>query len=119
MHGGHDGDAEIDQAPLVADAKTSVLGYAPFGDIQFAHDLDAGKDGGVVLAGDGRHSGLQHAVNAVFDQQRVVVSFEVNVRSAPFQSGEDGGIDQPDDGADVLFRGELLDGDVFIGIVFG
>ena len=43
----------------------------------------------------------------------------MNVRSAAFQGGEDGGIHQPDDGADVLFRGELLDRDVLIGIVFG
>ncbi len=38
---GHDGDAEIDEAALVAHAKTSVLRYAALGDIQLAHDLDA------------------------------------------------------------------------------
>ncbi len=43
----------------------------------------------------------------------------MNVRSAAFEGGKDGGIDQPDDGADVLFGSELLDRDVLIGIVFG
>ena len=41
----------------------------------------------------------------------------MNVGGAPFESGEDGGVDQPDDGADVFFAGELLDGDVFVGVV--
>jgi hypothetical protein len=119
MYRRHDGDAEIDQTPFVANPEAAVLGHAPLGDIQFAHDLDAGKDGGVVFPRDGRHSRLQNAVDAVLDDQRVVIRFQVDVRGAALERGEDGGIHQPDDGADVLFRSKLLDRDVLIGIIFG
>ena len=71
---------------------------------------------GVVLAGDGRHGGLQHAVDAVLDDDRIVVGLDVNVGGAALESGEDGGVDQADDGADVFFAGQLLNGDVFVGV---
>ncbi len=70
-----------------------------------------------MLAGDGRHGLLQHAVDAVLHMHRVVVGLDVNVGGAALESGEDGGVHQPDDGADVFFAGELLDGDVFVGVV--
>ena len=41
----------------------------------------------------------------------------MDVGGAALEGGEDGGVDQPDDGADVFFAGELLDGDVFVGFV--
>ena len=41
----------------------------------------------------------------------------MNIGGAALESGEDGRVDQPDDGADVFFAGELLDGDVFVGVV--
>ena len=71
-----------------------------------------------MLARDGRHGLLQHAVDAVLDDQRIVVRLKVDVRRAPFERGEDGGVHQADDGADVFFRGELLDRNVFVGILF-
>ena len=116
MHGGHDGDAEVDEAALVADAEAAVLRDAALGDVELAHDLDAAENGGVMLAGDGRHGGLQHAVDAVLDDHRIVVGFDVNIGGAALESGEDGGVDQADDGADVFFAGQLLDGDVFVGV---
>ena len=116
MHCGHDGDAEVNQPPLVADPEAAVLGNAALGNVQLAHDLDAAENGGVVLACDGRHGRLQHAVDAVLDDQRIVVGFDVNIGGAALESGEDGGIDQADDGADVFFAGQLLNGDVFIGV---
>ena len=72
-----------------------------------------------MLARDRRHGRLQHTVNAVLDHQRVVIGFQVNIRSAALEGGKDGGIHQPDNRADVLFRRELLDRDILIGIVFG
>jgi hypothetical protein len=75
------------------------------------------EDGGVVLARDGRHGGLQHAVDAVLDDDRIVVGLDVNVGGAALERGEDGGVDQADDGADVFFAGQLFDGDVFVGVV--
>ncbi len=112
----HDGDAEVDQAVLVANAEAAVLRHSPLGNIQLAHDLDAAQNCRVMLAGDGRHSLLQDAVDAVLDMHRVVVSLDVNVRGSPLQSGEDGRVHQANDGADVLFAGQLLDGDILVGV---
>ncbi len=118
MHGGHDGDAEVDEAALVADAEAAVLRDAALGDVELAHDLDAREDGLVMLARDGRHGLLQHAVDAVLDEERVVVGLEMDIRGAAFERGEDGGVDQADDGRDVVFGGDALDGDVLVGVVF-
>ena len=119
MDGGHDGDAEIDQAVLVADAETAVLRDAALGDIEFAHDLDARNDGGVPVLRDGRHGVVQHAVDAVLDGDFLVARFDVNIAGAPFERVEDGGIDQLDDRRDVgIDRGKLVDGERFVGVVF-
>src|ERR1700739_2736366 len=116
MHGGHDGDTEVDEAALVANAEAAVLRYAALSDVELAHDLDAAQDGGVMLARDGRHGFLQDSVDAVLHMQRIVISLDVDVRGASLESGEDGGVDQADDGTDVLIAGQLLDGDVFVGL---
>ena len=79
VDGGHDGDAEVDEAALVAHAEAAVLRDAALGDVELAHDLDARNDGLVVLARDGRHGLLEHAVDAVLDEQRVVVGLDVDV----------------------------------------
>jgi hypothetical protein len=114
MDSGHDGDAEVDEAGLVAYAETAVLRDAALGDVELAHDLDAGEDGVVMLAGDGGHGRLQHAVDAVLDDDGIVVGFDVDVGGAALERGEDGGVDQTNDGADVFFAGQLLNGDVFV-----
>src|SRR5947199_41040 len=67
MHGGHDGNAEIDEAAFVAHPETAVLGHAALGDVELRHDLDTRENGGVVLACDGREGHLEHAVDAVLD----------------------------------------------------
>ena len=119
MNRGHDRYAEVDETALVANAETAVLGNATLSDVELAHDLDAAQDCGVVLARDGRHGFLKHAVNAVLHMERIVVSFDMDVRGAALEGGEDGGVDEADDRADVLIAGQLLDGDalVFGGIV--
>jgi len=49
---------------------------------------------------------------------RIVIALDVDVGSAALQSGKDGGVDEADDGADVLgLAGELFDGNVFVGVV--
>ena len=114
---GHDGHAEVDEAALVAHAEAAVLRHALLGDVELAHDLDAAQDGAVVLAGDGRHGLLQHAVDAVLDVHRIVVAFNMNVGGAALQGGEDRGVHKANNGADVFgVAGELLDGDVFVGV---
>ena len=117
MYGGHDGDAEVDQPSLVAHAEAAVLRHAALGDVQLAHDLDAGEDRLVVLARDGRHCLLEDAVDAILHHQAVVAGFEVDVRGATLQRGEDGGVHQADDGRDVVLAGETLDGDVLVRAV--
>ena len=64
----------------------------------------------------GRHGFLEDAVDAVLDVERVVVGLDVDVGGATLERGEDGGVDQADDGADVFIAGQLFDGDVFVGI---
>src|ERR1035437_9132754 len=121
VDGGHDGDAEIDQAVLIAHAEAPVLRDALLGDIEFAHDLDARDDGGLPVLGDGRHGVVQHAIDAVLDGHFLIARFDVNIAGAAFQGVEDGGIHQLDDRRDVGIRGgQLVDGEGLIRIaVFG
>ena len=110
---GHDGNAEVDGAPVVRHAEAAVLRHAALGDIELAHDLDTRNDGRVMLLADRRHGLRQHAVNAELDAHRIVAGLDVNVTGPPLQRGEDRGIDQADDRADVALRGQPVDGDGF------
>ena len=101
--------------PLYFHAEAAVLGHAPLGNIEFAHDLDTRNHGRVVLFADGRHGLRQHAVNAELDDHRVVAGLNVNIGSAPLQRGEDRGIDQADDRAGIARRRQLVDGQRFFG----
>uniref|UniRef100_E6QI37 Uncharacterized protein n=1 Tax=mine drainage metagenome TaxID=410659 RepID=E6QI37_9ZZZZ len=116
MHGRHDGDAEVNEAAFVADAETPILRDAALSNVQLAHDLDAGEDGGVMFAGNGRHGGLKDAVNAVLDEQGIVIGFDMDVRGAALERGKDGGVDEADDGAKVFIGGKLLDRDAFVRV---
>ncbi len=117
MDGGHDGDAEIDQASLIANAETAVLRNAALGDVEFAHDLDTRNDRRIPFFGDRGHGVLQHTVDAVLDGEFLVACFDVNVAGAPFESVEDGGVDQLDDGRDIALVGsQAVDGKIFVGV---
>ena len=70
-----------------------------------------------MLLRDGRHGMLQHAVDAVLDDHRLVARLDVNIAGAPLQGGEDGGVDQADDGADVGFGRQLVDRDGLVGVL--
>ena len=72
-----------------------------------------------MLARNGRHRRLQHAVDAVLDEQRIVVGLDVDVRRAPLERGEDRRVHQADDRPDVFFRGQLLDRDIFVRVLLG
>src|SRR5262249_30165720 len=80
----------------------------------FAHHLDASDNRGVVFFRHGLHGRLQHAVDAVFHHYGVALGFNVNIAGALLQSGEDGGVHQADNGADIGLRGNAVDGDVFV-----
>src|SRR6185503_14432760 len=85
VDGWHDGDAEIDQPAAVLDAETAVLRHAAFRNIQLAHDLDAGNDGGVMFLGHRLHGQSQHAVNAILYDYRIAFRLNVNVTGALLQ----------------------------------
>src|SRR5271157_1849096 len=93
--GGHDGNTQVNVAPLVLHAETAVLGHAALGDVQVAEHLDARDDGGVPFLGDGLHGVLQHAVNAVLHGHFGVTRFNVDVTRAAFQGREDDRFDEP------------------------
>ena len=116
MNGRHDGDTKINRPPAVTHPETTVLGNAALGDIQFAHHLDAGDDGGMVLFGNWLHGLLQHAVDPILDHHGVVTSLDMNIAGPALQRGENGGIHEPDDRAHVLARGNALNGDSFISV---
>ena len=118
VNGRHDGDAEIDEAAFVAHAEAAVLRHAALGDIQFAHDLDARKNGGVPVLGERLHGVLQDAVNAVLHHDFGVARFDVDVTGAALERGKDDGVDEPNDGAHAGIARELLHGDVFVAVFF-
>ena len=57
---------------------------------------------------------VQHAVDAELDAHRIVASLDVNVAGPPLQRGEDRGIHQADNRADVALRGQPVDGDAVL-----
>ncbi len=118
MDRGHDGDAEIDEAALVTHAEAAVLRDAALGDIEFAHDLDARKNGGVPFLGERLHGVLQDAVNAVFHDDFGVARFDVDVAGAALEGGEDDGVHEAHDGAHAGIARELLHRNVFVAVVF-
>src|SRR6185437_12931492 len=106
---GHDRDPEVNRAPLVAHAEAAVLRHPALGDVELAHHLDAGQDGGVEFLGDGRQGRVQHAVNAVLDVDFGVAGLDVDVAGAALERGVNGRVHQLDDGVDVPVGGEALD----------
>src|SRR5713101_7183640 len=90
--GGHDGDAQIDVAPLVFHAEAAVLGNTALGDVQIAQHFDAREHRGMPLLGDGLHGVLQHAIDTVFDGHLGVSRFDVDVAGAALERGEDNGL---------------------------
>jgi hypothetical protein len=101
VDGRHDGHAEVDGAASNLHAEAPVLGHALLGDVQLGHDLHAADDRRVVLARDGLHGRLQHAVDAVLDHHLGVPGLDVDVRGAPVQGVEDRGVHELDDGRGV------------------
>src|ERR1043166_6923075 len=98
VDGRHDGDAEVNVAPLVADAEASVLRDAALGDVEFRHDLDAGDERLVV--GDVNRLDLlvERAVNAVLDVDGGVARLDVDVGGSRLHRVVDDGVHELDDG---------------------
>ena len=102
---GDDGDAQVNQSALQADAKAPVLGHSALGNIELRHHLDA-RDGllGQIGSGYGAHR-AEHAVHAVLDDHAAAARLQVDVAGAGAQGIENGGVDELDDGACVFADG--------------
>src|SRR5690606_30944270 len=92
--------AQVNRHVPVLEADAAVLGQAPFGDVQVAHDLDARHEGVGGLAVHA-HVFAQGAVLAHPDQQSVGPGFDVNVGNVA-QHG------LADDGVDHLYQGVVV-----------
>src|SRR4029077_19850650 len=118
VHGRHNRNAKIDEAPFIANAEAAVLGDAALGDIEFAHYFNAREDGGVPLLGKSLHGVLQHTVDAVLDDDFGVARLDVNVTGAALERGEDDGVNEANDRAHAGIARELVHGDVFVAVFF-
>ena len=102
-----DGDPEVDIPAVHAHFEPAVLRNPALGNVQFRHDLDARDQGRVQLDPEGLHRGIQHAVNAVLDVDRLLAGFDVDVAGAFLEGAQDDRVHQFDDG--TLIVGDLLD----------
>jgi predicted phosphodiesterase len=118
VDGRHDGNAEVDEAICVFDAKTTVLGNTALGDVEFAHHLNASDDRGMMFLGHGLHSRLQYSINAVLNYYRIMFRLDMNIASPFLQCCKDRSIHQANDGTDFTFSGNAVDGKVLIGCRF-
>ncbi len=119
MHCRHNRHAEVDQPPLVPHPEASILRHAPLRNVQLRHDFNTRKNRLVVLARNRRHRLLQHAVDAVLHNQRVILRLKVNIRRAALQRSKDRGVHQADDRRDILARRQPLHRDTLVGVLFG
>ena len=101
--------------PAHAHLEAAVLGDAPLGDVEFAHDLDARDDRPLEAAVERLGGPEQHAVDPVFDDDPFLAGLDVDVAGPLVQGIEQGRIDQADDRAGIV--GHLLDGEDFLALV--
>src|SRR5262249_2052769 len=120
MNRRHDRYTEINGPPrlTVFHAEASILRYAPFRDIELAHDLNARNDGRMVFARDRRHGLRQNAVNAEFYGDRIVARLNVNIAGPPLQGGKDCRVHEPDDRTHVALRRQLVNRDALVAALF-
>src|SRR5712664_103001 len=118
MTGGHDGNAQIDVAPLVFHAEAPVLGNTALGDVQLAQYLDARQHGGMPFLGNGLHGVLQHAVDTIFDGHFGVTRFDVDVAGAALESGEDNGLHEAHHRAGGAIASQAIAGDRLVALLF-
>ena len=97
--------------PLDLDAHAAVLGQAAFGDVEAAHDFEAGGQRQLHLLG--RRRGVhQRAVNAVTQPHGFLERFQVHVAGAVFDGLDDDEIGQLDDGRFFAGSGQLVEVDL-------
>lgn len=126
--GGQDGDAKVHLTAFPEfELDPTVLWQAAFGDIQVAHDFEAGGDGVSVMEGWFHHF-VEKAVDAVSDAHFFFIDFDVDVGGAAFDGIEQDHVDQADDGGFVGGAFEIESGFVVavgvddidaVGVEFG
>src|SRR5581483_2484042 len=104
VRGGDDRDAEVDRASRDPQLEAAVLGDALLGDVELGHDLDTADDRRVMAFVDRLERFVEHAVDAVLDDDFVVARFDVNVRCAALDRVEDDRVDELDDRRRFLLR---------------
>ena len=104
VRGRDDRDAEVDGAAGQAQLEAAVLRDALLGDVELRHDLDAGDDRGVMALVDRIERLVEHAVDAVLDDDFVVAGLDVNVRGPALDGVEDDRVDELDDRRRLLLR---------------
>src|SRR5690606_6845630 len=101
---GAGGDAQINVDVLLGvffEDDASVLRQPAFGDVEVAHDLQAGDEGVADLFGQAELF-LTEAVDAVADEKVFFLGFDVDVGGAADVGVLDDAVDQLDDGRGVL-----------------
>ena len=88
--------------PRDAQLEAAVLRDALLGDVELRHDLDARNDRAVVPLVDRVHRLVEDAVDAVLDDDDVLLRLDVDVRGAALDRVEDDRVDELDDRRGVL-----------------
>ena len=81
VHRGHGGDAKVDVFALQAQPNAAVLRQAALGDVKVRHDFDARNHGGGEALGR-RFDFVQHAIDAVANDEAILERLDVNVGGA-------------------------------------
>ncbi len=92
------GDADVEQPAGGGGAQrdAAVLRLAPLGDVELREHLQTGGHAGGELLRDPLRD-VQHAVDAVADDQRVLLRLEVDVAGPVLGRLEDDRVDEPDE----------------------
>ena len=107
--GRHGREADVDVLAGDLDLDAAVLRHALLGDVQGAHDLDAGGDGRVGLLGLPDNV-VEHAVDPEADDELLFERLDVDVGCLFLDGAEDQRVDELDDRRVVLGGLEDVDG---------
>src|SRR5213595_2805457 len=118
MPASHGEDAQIDVAAFVFHTEAAVLRDAALGNVQITQHFDAREHRGMPFLGNGLHSVLQHAVDAVFDGDFRVARFDMNVTGAALERGEYDGFHEAHNRARGAIAGQAVAGNCLFALVF-
>src|SRR6266498_17960 len=111
VHGGQEGNAEVEIASADFDPHATVLGQSPFGDVQAAHDLQARGEGDLQILRR-RHLVHQRAIDAVAQADHFLEGLDVNVAGAFLDGLDEDEVGQLDDRRLFGGGGQLVEVDL-------